>query len=135
MRHSNGLIATKTFFTFATDSSEKISFMKHVSIIIPHGHTSVVNIEGSHQIFNEVNSVRKTMGKPPLFKIELVGISKETSQRNGLFSINPNVLVSDVKKTDLIIIPAIHGDMQSVMKINEPFIPLIVHQYNNGAQV
>ncbi len=53
--------------------------MKHISIIIPHGHTSVVNIEGTHQIFNEINSVMKGMGKPPLVKVQLVGISKETS--------------------------------------------------------
>ena len=39
--------------------------MKHISIIIPHGHTSVVNIEGTHQIFNEVNSMRAGMGMDP----------------------------------------------------------------------
>jgi transcriptional regulator GlxA family with amidase domain len=109
--------------------------MKHVSILIPHGHTSVVNIEGTHQIFNEVNSVRKTMDKPPLFKVQLVGISHETSQREGLFTINPDALIGDVKKTDLIIIPAIHGNPQIVMDKNIPFIPWIVKQYNNGAEV
>jgi len=72
--------------------------MKHVSILIPRGHTSVVNIEGTHQIFNEVNSVLKAMDKPPMFKVELVGISKETSQRNGLFKIDADVLINDVKK-------------------------------------
>jgi len=77
--------------------------MKHVSILIPQGHTSVVNIEGSHQIFNDVNSVLKSMNRPPLFKVQLVGISKETSQRNGLFKIDADVLINDVKKTDLIL--------------------------------
>ncbi len=109
--------------------------MKHVSILIPHGHTSVVNIEGSHQMFNEVNSILKSMDRPPLFKVQLVGLAKETSQRNGLFIITPDALITDVKKTDLIIIPAIHGDMQSVMKLNQPFIPWIIKQYNNGAEV
>jgi len=37
--------------------------MKHVSILIPHGHTSVVNIEGTHQILNDVNSFLKSMEK------------------------------------------------------------------------
>jgi transcriptional regulator GlxA family with amidase domain len=109
--------------------------MKHVSILIPHGHTSVVNIEGTHQIFNEVNSIRKTMDKPPLFKVQLVGISHETSQRNGLFTIKPDALIGDIKKTDLIIIPAIHGNPEIVMDKNAPFIPWIVKQYNNGAEV
>ncbi len=109
--------------------------MKHISILIPHGHTSVVNIEGTHQIMNEVNSLRKGMGEPPLFKVQLVGISKETSQRNGLFTISPDVLIQDVKKTDLIIIPAIHGDPKIMMKKNETFIPWIIQQYKGGAEV
>ncbi|MEO6454049.1 MAG: helix-turn-helix domain-containing protein [Ginsengibacter sp.] len=109
--------------------------MKHVSILIPHGHTSIVNIEGTHQIFNEVNSLLAGMGKQPLFKVQLVGISKETSQRNGLFIVTPDVLISDVKKTDLIIIPAIHGDPKIIMEKNAPFIPWIIQQYTNGAEV
>ena len=108
--------------------------MKHVSILIPHGHTSVVNIEGSHQIMNEVNTLRKREGKPPLFKVQLVGISKEASQR-GLFTIMPDVLIDDVKKTDLIMIPAIHGKPDVMMKNNEAFVPWIKHQYEHGAEI
>jgi transcriptional regulator GlxA family with amidase domain len=109
--------------------------MKHISILIPQGHTSVVNIEGTHQIFNEVNSIRKSLEKPPLFKVQLVGISKETTQRNGLFTIDPDVLIEDVKKTDLIIIPAIHGDPKKVMENNAAFVPWIIQQYEKGAEV
>jgi transcriptional regulator GlxA family with amidase domain len=109
--------------------------MKHVSILIPRGHTSVVNIEGTHQIFNEVNSILKKMDKPPLFKVQLVGISRETSQRNGLFTIGPDVLINDIKKTDLIIIPAIHGEPKSVMEKNAEFVPWLLHQYAKGAEI
>lgn len=109
--------------------------MKHVSILIPHGHTSVVNIEGTHQIFNEVNSLLAGMGKPPLFNVQLVGICKEASQRNGLFKVSADALLKDVKKTDLIIIPAIHGDPKSVMQKNAAFVPWIVKQYQDGAEV
>src|SRR6185295_16998840 len=108
--------------------------MKHISILIPHGHTSVVNIEGSHQIMNEVNTLRTREGKPPLFKVQLVGISKEISQR-GLFTITPDVLTDDVKKTDLIMIPAIHGKPDTIMKNNEAFIPWIRNQYEKGAEI
>jgi transcriptional regulator GlxA family with amidase domain len=109
--------------------------MKHISILILEGHTSVVNIEGTHQILNEVNSIRKSQGKPPLFKVQLVGISKVTSQRNGLFTVGPDVLIEDVKKTDLIIIPAIHGDGKTVMEKNGEFVPWILQQHEKGAEV
>lgn len=109
--------------------------MRHISILIPHGHTSVVNIEGTHQIFNEVNAIRKSLEQPPLFKVQLVGISRETSQRNGLFTVGPDVLIDDVKKTDLIIIPAIHGDSKTVMENNEVLVPWIIQQYEKGAEI
>ncbi|OQP65931.1 AraC family transcriptional regulator [Niastella vici] len=109
--------------------------MKHVSILIPQGHTSLVNIEGTHQILSEVNNLRMGMGKAPLFDIQLVGLSKETTQRDGLFTIKPDCLLKEVVKTDLIIIPAIHGQFPKVVEANRVFIPWIVEQFNNGAEV
>lgn len=109
--------------------------MKHISILIPQGHASMVNIEGTHQIMNEVNSIRKNLGQPPLFKVQLVGISKETTQRNGMFTIAPDVLIDEVKKTDLIIIPAIHGEPKDVMKKNAAFVPWTTRQYEEGAEI
>lgn len=109
--------------------------MKHLSILIPKGSTSMVNIEGTHQIMNEVNSILKSMGREPLFKVQLVGITKETSQRNGLFTINPDCLINEVKKTDMIVIPAIHGSVEQIMETNAAFVPWIIDQYNNGAEI
>lgn len=109
--------------------------MKHISIIIPHGHTSLVNIEGTHQIFTEVNGLLSRMGKDPLFSVQLVGLNKETRQSTGLFTVNPDVLISEVKKTDLIIIPALHGDQEKALELNREFIPWIVKQYGEGAEV
>ncbi len=109
--------------------------MKHVSILIPKGHTSLVNIEGTHQIFMYVNQFLVQMGREPLFKTQLVGLAYETIQTTGLFTVNPEILIGDVKKTDLIIVPAIHGDPQQVMAGNAPFIPWIVDHYNKGAEL
>lgn len=109
--------------------------MKHVSILVPNGHASVVNIEGSHHIFNEVNTVLAEMGKPKLFNVQLAGTAKEASQRNGLFTISPDVMIDEVKKTNLIIIPAIHGNPADVMKNNAAFVPWIMKQHEKGAEI
>jgi hypothetical protein len=69
------------------------------------------------------------LGKAPLINVQLVGLSKQTSQRNGMFTINPDVLIGDVKKTDLIIIPAIHGNPKDVAEQNKDFIPWIIKHY------
>lgn len=109
--------------------------MKHVSILIPLGHTSIVNIEGTHQILNEVNNFSLAMGQDPIFQVHLVGISNEAKQANGLFTINPDVLIYDVSKTDIIIIPAMHGDQRMAFERNKEFAPWILHQYNEGAEI
>jgi transcriptional regulator GlxA family with amidase domain len=109
--------------------------MKHISVLIPIGHTSVVNIEGAHQIFSFVNKILDDFGKARLVNVQLVGLSKQTSQRNGMFTISPDVLISDVKKTDLIIIPAIHGDPKKVVDENKEFVPWILEQYKSGAEI
>lgn len=109
--------------------------MKHVSILIPRGHTSLVNIEGTHQILSEVNGLRVERGNTPLFKIQLVGLVKETNQPSGLFTVKPDVLVKDVAKTDLIIVPALHGDQRKAAELNREFIPWIINQYDGGAEI
>lgn len=109
--------------------------MKHVSILIPRGHTSVVNIGGTHQIFNMVNQIAADMHKPPVFDVHLVGLERETRQSHGLFSVAPDCLMNEIKSTDLIIIPAIHDDLEKAMEQNKAFIPWIIDQYKEGAEV
>jgi len=109
--------------------------MKHISILIPKGHTSVVNIGGTHQMLSWVNEFFQHTGRDPLFNIQLVGLEKETTQSHGLFTVNPEVLINEVTKTDLIIIPAIHGDFQQNLKENFDFTPWIVEHYKQGAEV
>jgi transcriptional regulator GlxA family with amidase domain len=109
--------------------------MKHISILIPLGNTSLVNIEGTHQIFSEVNSLLEELGEEKLFDIHLVGVSKETRQTTGLFTVNPDLLLEDLDKTDLIIIPALFGDQKKAAERNKEFISWIIDQYKNGAEI
>lgn len=109
--------------------------MKHISILVPVGHTSITNIEGTHQIFTEVNNICLSVNREPLFKVELVSVMNEVEQRNGLFTIKVDALIDDVKKTDLIIVPAIFGDREDAFNRNKAFMPWIINQYKNGAEV
>lgn len=109
--------------------------MKHISILVPLGHASLPNIDGTHQILTDVNSFAARMGIPKVFEVQLVGISNEIVQRNGRFTIQTDCLIGDIKKTDLIIIPAIHGDMKKGIDDNAELLPWITKQYNNGAEV
>jgi len=107
--------------------------MKHISIIVAKG-AILGNIEGPRQEFTEVNQLMTSMGKQPLFKIQLVGLSKESQLNDGLYTISTDVF-SAVEKTDLIILPAMYGDLKEAISLNQDFIPWIVNQYNSGAEV
>ena len=75
------------------------------------------------------------MEKPPLFKVQLVGISKETSQRNGLFTIGPDVLINDVKENRPYYNSCNTWRTKNVMEKNAEFVPWLLQQYANGAEI
>ena len=108
--------------------------MKQISILVPRG-AILGSLEGSRQLFTQVNDLLRSKGAPPLFKVQLVGLSKETPLSGGLFTANTDLVLEDVKKTDLISIPAIDGEMKNALEQNRDFIPWIIKQYKNGAEV
>lgn len=75
------------------------------------------------------------MGRPAFFDVKLVGLAGETSQRDGLYTIKPDLLLSDVARTDLIIIPAIHENYEKSIAANAAFLPWITAQYKAGAEI
>lgn len=109
--------------------------MKHVSILIPLGQASLVNIAGTHQILSQVNTFMQGMGRQPEFRIQMVGIAREIRQSSGFYTITPDVMIGEVAKTDLIIIPAIHGDQAEAISLNRDFVPWILEQYESGAEI
>jgi transcriptional regulator GlxA family with amidase domain len=108
--------------------------MKHVSILITNDAV-LASIADPRIIFTGINEFLEAAGKPPLFKVQLVGLSKDVKLHSGLFSVHTDELISNVSKTDLIIIPAMSGDMRAAIKKNEEFIPWIVKQYYQGTEV
>ncbi|MCX2681564.1 helix-turn-helix domain-containing protein [Galbibacter sp. EGI 63066] len=109
--------------------------MKQVSIIIPKGHFSLVNVEGTHHMFSWVNSYYEQMGKSPVFKLNLVGVDKPVTQTSGLFTIHPQQTLEEVSETDIIVVPAIHGDLDKVYKDNASLLPWLVKHYKKGAEI
>jgi transcriptional regulator GlxA family with amidase domain len=108
--------------------------MKHISILVLN-ESIIGNVSGPHLLFSEVNQLMQRMGRNPLFKINLVGLSQEMSLENGLYSIRPDTTIKELKKTDLIVIPAFLGDPGKVIEANEEYIPWIIKQYKAGSEI
>ncbi|MCL9805672.1 helix-turn-helix domain-containing protein [Flavobacterium amniphilum] len=108
--------------------------MKKVSILVPE--SSVMQaIADPQYLFSAVNQFMAVSGKKPLFDVQLVGVKKEVKLNDGMFSVTTTQLLKDTEETDLIVIPALFGDMKSAIAQNEKLLPWINKQYNKGAEV
>ncbi|TND09008.1 MAG: AraC family transcriptional regulator [Bacteroidetes bacterium] len=108
--------------------------MKNISIIVPE--TAVMEaIADPRYMFMAANEFLASAGKPRLFKVELVGLKKQVKLMDNLATIHPDKTIDQVKKTDLIFIPAISGDIEVALDKNKKYIPWIVEQHKKGAEV
>lgn len=108
--------------------------MKTVVILVPE--TAVLQgIADPRYLFTAVNQFLSNASKPPLFDVKLVGLTKEVKLNAGAFSIHTDLLLHEVKKADLVIVPPLSGDLKTAIRINQDFIPWITDQYQKGAEV
>ncbi len=108
--------------------------MKHVSILVLETSIPACLVDPRY-MFTAINNFLKIANLQPAFSVKLVGLTEEVKLHDGLISIHTDALLKDVKKTDLIIIPALSGPIQTALKKNTDFIPWIVDQYKQGAEV
>jgi transcriptional regulator GlxA family with amidase domain len=106
--------------------------MKHISILVPKGDSILSSIIGPYKAFRSANDYLIKIGRGAAFDIHLVGLGGDTTLYGGLFSVHPDKMISDIKKTGLIIIPAVHS---SSLQPNQEFIPWIIDQYKCGAEL
>ena len=108
--------------------------MKQVSILITH-KAIIAAIGNARHLFNTVNDFLKQSGKAPMFNISLVGLQKKMKLNNGTFTVQADFTTDELKKTDLIIIPPMSGDMENSILLNKEYIPWINRQFKQGAEV
>jgi transcriptional regulator GlxA family with amidase domain len=108
--------------------------MKQVSIIVPN-EAVLASIADPRYMFTAVNGFFAQMGKAPLFDIRLVGLTPEVKLNDSSVTIHTDALIDDIKSTDLIIVPALSGNMQRAIEINKEFLPWINRQHEKGAEV
>ncbi len=108
--------------------------MKRISILVPQ-NSVIQAIADPKYCFETVNQFLNMNGRPTMFKVELVGAEKDVKLNNGLYTVHTEKLISEVEKSDLIIIPALFGNMSQAIESNKKLIPWILKQYNSGAEV
>ncbi|HOY16028.1 MAG TPA: helix-turn-helix domain-containing protein [Haliscomenobacter sp.] len=108
--------------------------MKQVSILVPESAVMEA-VADPRYMFTAANQFLMSAGKAPLFEVELVGQNKEVRLHDGVFSVHADKVLAEVKRTDLVVIPALFGDMKQAVEKNQDIIPWIVQQHQQGAEV
>lgn len=113
--------------------------MKHLSILVPDEQTNMSTIAcivGAYQVFNEANNYLARKNERAVFKIELVGATKTDFLNNNFLSIKHHVVINEIDKTNLIIIPAsLIRSYEMASANNKLLIDWVKKQYKLGAEV
>lgn len=108
--------------------------MIDVSILVLYNAVPAA-IADTAYVFSTVNDFLEQAGKEALFRVRLVGLTKEVILNRGLINFKPDLLVTEVDGTNLVIIPPMTGDALAGTYLNKDYAPWISHHYKNGAEV
>jgi transcriptional regulator GlxA family with amidase domain len=108
--------------------------MKKISILVPHDAV-LASIVDPRYMFTAINDFMEAAGKQPVFKIQLVGLHDEVLLNKGSFAVHTDLKLGEAMQTDLVIIPAISGNIRESLERNREFLPWISKQYQAGAEI
>lgn len=108
--------------------------MKRVSVYVPR-QAVIEAITPAYRLFRTANDFLQSTGHKPLFEVEYVGLEKEISTNDGEYTVRIDRLLNEVKKTDLVILPALYGDVEAALEANADALPWVQRMYQKGSEV
>ena len=105
-----------------------------ISVYVPQ-HAVIEAISPAYRLFKTANDFLAAAGKKPKFEVEYVGLHKSIKANDGEYSIKVDKLIDEIKKTDLIFIPALYGNMKTAVSRNAKAIPWLQQMHKKGAEV
>lgn len=133
MRQYSGLIATSASVRFEENYVKRF-FMKSVSILVTE-YAVPACVTDTYDIFSVANRFLEESGRKPFFELKVVGLTRKVRLANGLVQINSEALINEIQHTDIVIIPALTGEINDALQANRMFIPWLTDRYHKGAEL
>ncbi len=108
--------------------------MKTITILVPQ-FVNLGSIDNPRRAFLAANQFLMQSGKEAAFKVQLCSHLKEVSAGNGAFTIRPDITPKDIRKTDIIIVPAFDGNPDQFLEANKELIPWLIKMRSKGAEL
>ncbi|HMQ80401.1 MAG TPA: AraC family transcriptional regulator, partial [Ignavibacteria bacterium] len=80
--------------------------MKNITILVPEGAV-LASIADPRYMFTAANEMLRNTGKKEMFSVKLASLRSDVTLSDGTATIHPDAAIADIKKTDLVIIPAL----------------------------
>lgn len=106
----------------------------HIAVYVPE-NAVIESITPAYRTFSTANDFLKVFGRKPIFQVEYVGLKNTIATNDGEYVVRTHRLLKDLKKTDLLVLPAIYGDVKTALKANEKAIPYIQQLYAGGSSL
>jgi len=108
--------------------------MKRISIYVPQSAV-IESISPPYRLFKMANELLAASGQKPLFEVEYIGQRKVIEANDGEYMVKMNRLLSEVRHTDLVIIPALYGNMREAVQINYMAVPWLQELHQSGTEI
>jgi transcriptional regulator GlxA family with amidase domain len=109
-------------------------FVMRISVYVPN-NAVIEAISPAYRLFKTANDFLAASGKKPKFEVEYVGLRKNVKANDGEYIVKTDRLLEEVRRTDLIVIPALYGDMKKAVNSNTKAIAWINQMHRNGTEV
>lgn len=107
---------------------------KHIAILALK-NANYASIVDARAVFDKANALYKERFNQERFVIQVIGEAREISIEKGLITIRPDATVNEPIDSDLIIIPALRGDLLSSNHLNRYFVDWIIKKYRQNCEV
>lgn len=105
-----------------------------VTLLIPQS-VNIASIDNPRRAFLTANRYMAGKGNPPVFQLQLCSEKKKTFTDDGLFEVHGTLMPSEIKRTDLVVIPAFDGDPDIFIEKNRNLLPWILKMHRQGAEI
>lgn len=107
---------------------------KHVSILALK-NANYASIVDTRAIFEKANELYQQRYKRDYFAIQIIAEEPVFTIERGFITIKPDATVDDDIESDLIIIPALRGDLLSCNHLNRYFVDWIIKKYRQNCEI
>lgn len=108
--------------------------MKEISIIVPR-NALISAVEDARHMFLKVNEYLRLAGKDEVFRVRLVGLTREVLLGGGSYTIRTDAVITEATEQDLIIIPSINDEVIPMVEFNMRFNPWLIRQYQRNTEI